>query len=51
LKFSDLSTYKTLEYAPAESGQYTILATGDTFVSNSYLGKLDPTLLLNGMVN
>jgi len=41
----------TLEYAPVETRQYTVLATGDYPLSNEFISKLDPTLLLNGMVN
>lgn len=39
----------TLEYAAADSQQFTTLATGDYPVSSGVMSRLDPTLLLNGI--
>ena len=39
----------TLEFESLELGTRTVVATGDTSVTASFLSNLDPTLLLNGI--
>ncbi|MCX4257905.1 MAG: hypothetical protein OSJ54_13395 [Oscillospiraceae bacterium] len=47
---TDFKNYK-LEYAPAGSNSYTIIKEGTEAVNANVLGRLDPTLLNNGLYN
>jgi YD repeat-containing protein len=39
----------TLSFAPANTGNFTQIATGSTSVVNGVLGRFDPTVLANGI--